>query len=1025
MSVPAPLLHLIEVFGRNAEAYRRGAINETETRVQFIDPLFGLLGWDMHNTRGYSEAFKDVVHEDAVRIEGTPRAPDYGFRVGGQRVFFLEAKKPAVNLEQDASPALQLRRYAWTCKLPLSILTDFEEFAVYDTRVKPVKTDKASAARIQFIRYTEYPEQWERLSAVFSKEAVLQGSFHKYAEAATGKKGTAGVDTEFLAEIERWRDTLARTIALRNPALSQRELNFAVQKTIDRIIFLRMCEDRGIEPYGQLLALVNGAQVYPRLLELFFAADQRYNSGLFHFHREKDVAEAHDSLTPAIALDDKPLKDIFRALYYPDCPYQFSVLPIQILGDVYEQFLGKVIRLTPGHQAKIEYKPEVRKAGGVQYTPAFVTGAIVKNTIGTLIARIVEGAAAISDAARRYASVLAAVDKLTICDPACGSGSFLIAAYQYLLDWYLQWYVQHEALALKAKTPPIHQTRNGEWRLATAEKKRILLNSMFGVDIDSQAVEVTKLSLLLKVLEGENEESINTQLKLFHERALPNLSSNIKCGNSLIGPDFYAQHEMQLLDEEERLRINVFDWRAAFPRVFSASDAGFSAIIGNPPYVRQETLGAAFKQYAATHFSTYAGTADLYVYFIEQGHKLLQKGGLLGFICCNKFMRASYGRALRQFLAKNTTIRSIIDFGELPVFKGAATFPALIYTENTACVNQRFLHAAIKRLDFTSLDEEVAAVGQELDDSALRGDNWTLAPAHEVALFEKMKQRGIPLGEYVQGRLYYGIKTGYNQAFVIDAATRARLIKEDANSAELIKPFVIGDDIRKYHIRRQDRYLILIPCGWTRASSDGARGAWDWFAKNYPAIASHLEPHKEACIKRADQGEYWWELRPCDYYRLFESAKIIYPDIAKESRMTLDRSGIFFGNTAYMIPVDDPYLLSILNSRLVFHYYRRNASVLGDAEKGGRMRWFTQDVIRIPIRVIDFNNADDKKCHQQMTQHVETMLGLHKRLAAVRTPGERSQLENQITATDRLIDQLVYQLYGLTDDEIRIVEQQA
>ena len=191
MPVPDKLLHLIEVFDRNAEAYHRGSINETETRVQFIDPMFELLGWDVRNTSGYAEAFKDVVHEDTVRIEGTPSAPDYSFRIGGSRVFFLEAKRPAVNIEQDSSPALQLRRYGWTCKLPLGVLTDFGEFAVYDTRVKPAKTDKVTVARVQFIRYTEYPDKWDEIAATFSKEAVLQGSFHKYAESATAKKGTA------------------------------------------------------------------------------------------------------------------------------------------------------------------------------------------------------------------------------------------------------------------------------------------------------------------------------------------------------------------------------------------------------------------------------------------------------------------------------------------------------------------------------------------------------------------------------------------------------------------------------------------------------------------------------------------------------------------------------------------------------------------------------------------------------------------------------------------------------------------
>ncbi len=361
------------------------------------------------------------------------------------------------------------------------------------------------------------------------------------------------MDAAFLAEIERWRDLLARNIALRNPGLSQRTLNFAVQPTIDRIIFLRICEDRGIEPYGTLLSLPNGAQVYARLVQLFRRADDRYNSGLFHFGEEKGRGEPPDTLTPGLAIDDKVLRDILKNLYYPDSPYEFSVLPADILGQVYEQFLGKVIRLTAGHQAKVEEKPEVRKAGGVYYTPTYIVDYIVQQTVGKLL----EG---------KRPGPQGGVSKLRILDPACGSGSFLIGAYQYLLDWHRDQYLADgpERWA-SGRTPRIFQSRHGDWRLTTDERKRILLNNIYGVDIDPQAVEVTKLSLLLKVLEGEDEQTLGQQLALFPERALPDLASNIKCGNSLIGPDFYDGRQLALLDEDEALRINVFDWQAAFP----------------------------------------------------------------------------------------------------------------------------------------------------------------------------------------------------------------------------------------------------------------------------------------------------------------------------------------------------------------------------------------------------------------------------------------------------------------------------
>ena len=227
------------------------------------------------------------------------------------------------------------------------------------------------------------------------------------------------------------------------------------------------------------------------------------------------------------------LKDIFKDLYYPDSPYEFSVLPADILGHIYEQFLGKVIRLTPAHRAVVEEKPEVRKAGGVYYTPTYIVDYIVKHTVGKLI----EG------------KTPNQVSKLRVLDPACGSGSFLLGAYQRLLDWHLAWYSENEPEKhRKGRKTKIFQGPGGDWRLTTAEKKRILLNNIYGVDIDLQAVEVTKLSLLLKVLEGENEETLGKNLRLFHERALPDLGQNIKCGNSLIGPNFYENRQLSLID---------------------------------------------------------------------------------------------------------------------------------------------------------------------------------------------------------------------------------------------------------------------------------------------------------------------------------------------------------------------------------------------------------------------------------------------------------------------------------------------
>ena len=241
MTAPQAILDLVARFQMHKDSYMAAKYNETQVRREFVDPFFKALGWDNDNENGYAEAYKDVVHEDALKIDGNIKAPDYAFRIGGTRKFFLEAKKPSVNIKHAISPAYQLRRYAWSAKLPLSILTDFEEFAVYDCRVKPTKSDRPSVARTAYYRFEDYAENWQEIDTIFSREAILKGSFDKYADGNKRKRGTAQVDDAFLEEIESWRAALARNIALRNRGLSVRELNTAVQRTIDRVIFFAHC----------------------------------------------------------------------------------------------------------------------------------------------------------------------------------------------------------------------------------------------------------------------------------------------------------------------------------------------------------------------------------------------------------------------------------------------------------------------------------------------------------------------------------------------------------------------------------------------------------------------------------------------------------------------------------------------------------------------------------------------------------------------------------------------------------------
>jgi type I restriction-modification system DNA methylase subunit len=965
MPAPREICDLVDRFAEHADAYRSGAYNETQLRREFVDPMFKALGWDMDNLSGYAEAYKDVIHEDAIKIGGATKAPDYCFRIGGTRKFFLEAKKPSVDINRDAPPAFQLRRYAWSAKLPLSILTDFEEFAVYDCRVKPVLNDKAGVARVFYLGFNEYVSRWDEIETIFSREAILKGSFDKFAESNKAKRGTAQVDDAFLGEIENWRADLARNLASRNPQLSQRDLNFSVQRTIDRIVFLRICEDRRIEVYGRLQALLNGEHTYDRMRQLFRQADERYNSGLFHFQKEKNRIEPPDDLTPGLEIDDAILKKIIKRLYYPESPYEFSVLSADILGQVYEQFLGKVIRLTEGHQAKIEDKPEVKKAGGVYYTPTYIVDYIVKSTVGKLLENKTPKQAA----------------KLRILDPACGSGSFLIGAYQYLLDWHRDWFVIHEPKKrATGRAPVIYQASGGEWKLTTTERKRILLQNIFGVDIDAQAVETTKLSLLLKVLEGESEQSLATQLRFFHERALPDLGRNIKCGNSLIGPDFYEQSEMGLLDEEDRYRTNVFDWHSEFPEIIKAG--GFDAVIGNPPY------GAYFydedKEYLKAKYPFQTYQLDSYLLFLEKAVRdLLREGGFYGMIIPNPWLTNLLQTSVRRFVVQKTRVHSIVHF-KFPVFPKVVVDTEILVLEKTKFDRWDVDVSVVDKIEFflsPALKANILHIKhsqqewQELDGDVI---NIFLTQA-EKKLAAKCKKLGVRLDSFYE--INVGVKP-YQVGKGTPPQTREivdeRPFDSDRKESSSYRPYLRGMDIGRFNIAPlQTRFLRYGP----------------WLAEPRPA-AKFDAPEKIFMRQTGDR---------------------LVAALDREKRLCLN-------NMHVLVPigarVSTSFLLGLINSTLLNWYYRTLNPEVGEALAEVKRA----NVAKLPIRDMDLDDRADKVRHDHMVELVERMLELHSELNAAKTTHAKINVQRQITATDALIDKLVCELYELTPDEVKVVE---
>jgi type I restriction-modification system DNA methylase subunit len=881
--------------------------------------------------------------------------------------------------------------------LPLSIVTDFEEFAIYDCRQKPDKNDKASKSRLLYFTFRDYAEKWDDISAIFSKDAVLKGSFDRYAVTTKGKRGTTEVDSAFLEEIENWRNHLAHNIALRNANLTQRELNFAVQQTIDRIIFLRICEDRGIEPYGRLQSLASGTDIYTRLTKLFREADDRYNSGLFHFTQEKQRAGAPDELTLHLNIDDKPLKEIFKNLYYPDCPYVFSVFGADILGSVYEQFLGKVIRLTAGNRAVVEDKPEVKKAGGVFYTPAYIVQYIVQHTVGKLL----EG------------KTSKQAEGIRILDPACGSGSFLIGAYQHLLDWYLAHYVEEGAEKnSKGKAALIRPSSSGEWRLTTAEKKRILLEHIYGVDIDTQAVEVTKLSLLLKVLEGESGETLTSQMKLFHERVLPDLDRNIQCGNSLIGPDFY---DGQLdLDDEGAQRINVFDWQAAFPQVFKAG--GFDAVIGNPPYIRIQRLNESSPQeidfYKQSYTTAAKGNYDIYVIFIERGLQLLNRIGKLGFILPNKFFTTDYGGALRDLLWKGRHIESIVDFGHEQVFE-ATTYTCLLFLSRAKQTELQFARATPNKEDLQTAPFLV------IDQNKLGSESWSFSDANTSALIKKLHSNGVRLLD-LPASMSRGSSTGHDEAYLV-SYEEARQLEQG-----ILRTPLFATDFGRYEFRPSGKWRIIFPYAKENENyhlvSESALGS------TFPKTYTHLKSYKSKLEERK-QFKEWTAFSAPRNLLLHDRAQIAIPLLANKGMFALiptELQGSLcpMASGGFTITIHDrcamkpEYVLGLLNSHLLFWLLRLKSNVF----RGGWITCTKQYVGELPIHRINLTDHAEKEEHEKLVALVEKMLALHQQLAAAKTPQDTTLLQRQIAATDNQIDQLVYALYGLTDEEIALVE---
>jgi type I restriction-modification system DNA methylase subunit len=670
-------------------------------------------------------------------------------------------------------------------------------------------------------------------------------------------------------------------------------------------------------------------------------------------------------LTPSLKVDDNVLKDIIKTLYLPAGPYEFSVFPADILGQVYEQFLGKVI-IKKGRTVEPEEKPEVKKAGGVYYTPTYIVEYIVKHTVG----KLVEG------------KTPEEVSQLRVLDPACGSGSFLIGAYQYLLDWHLTYYEEQiKKHKVKPALLPVYERAKDRYRLTLPERKRILLNNIYGVDIDAQAVEVTKLSLLLKVLEGESRASVQGEVDHTH-RALPDLGNNIKCGNSLVSPDINTVLEARgfsPLSDEEWHKINPFDWQTEFAPIFK--QGGFDAVIGNPPYLASYSresvqMEPLTKEYYSLTYETVSGRINSFVIFMERGTAILRSNGLLGFIVPKTFLMMTAYIKMREALVRQT-IEQVVLCGE-DVFPDANVPSALVVVSKRKC--ERVQSVLVYKLD-SSIELSLRAtlkVSHIVDDPEYRINAELDEPIQ--AVLDKISSSSQAM---------------HNLAITEDGINpgpfRSHLVKSQKDNPKDVK-LIEGKDFKRY-----------TPIAWR-----GLHFLWDkdWLKKHQPK-----HPNSIAVLGKEE--------------RFLATSKIVTRQTAAGIIATLDTNQYYSTNSVHttrLIKVDgmlkNEFLLGVLNSLLIKFFFAKSfkeKEVAFPQVKVNKLR-------QLPIRTIDFKDKADKARHDKMVRLVTKMLDLNKKLPEAKAPGEHEKIERQIKATDREIDLLVYELYGLTEEEIAIVE---
>lgn len=936
---------LISKYDADKSYYHSERYNETLLRSDFLDPLFEALGWDIKNNSGLSISEREVLLEEPLKagVAEHTKKPDYTFRLFAERKFFLEAKKPSVNILTNPGPAQQVRRYGFTAGLKISVLSNFEDLAIYDMSISVSPSDPVSKALIKKIHYTEYTECFEELVRLLGHDSVYNGTFDKeWSNLGAKVDKTAPVDSYFLNQINTWRVMLGRDIYNTYPRIDLTTLNDCVQSYMNKILFLRVCEDRNIEVYKGLLSLADKGD-FSQLISKFHAADRKYNSGLF-------ASVAADKLLSSESIS---FWSIIRQLYYPECPYSFSVLSSDVLGRIYELFLTQKLSVVDGELQLVDKPENVDK--DVVSTPTYV----IRELLSKSVRAKCEGLG------------FEEITQMSFADIACGSGAFLLELYGLLCDIAIDYFVEHDRSALI-------QTSVGTYRLGFEYKKKILISCIFGVDKDYNAVEATKFGLLLKLLENEDVNTVSDIHPI-----LPHLDNNIVWGNSIIDSNMVA--------DKDRDVVNPYDFEGI----------RFDAIVGNPPYMKTEDMKNItplefdlYKKYYQTAYKQF----DKYFLFIERAFGLLKEEGVLAFIVPSKFMKVGAGMRLRQMISTSKCLSDLTSFGANLVFADKSTYTCLVVLSKHP--QQNFSYTEVNDIDGWIAKNNTACSCDIKPESIIGKGTWILYPKSLDDVFHSIIAKSVTLSSIVgEDNIFNGIQTSAVQTYVIGSfATDAEYVYFKHNGKEYkiekryTRPFFKtsrGDDaLNTYHTfkpnsvliypyeRREDGVIDIVPLKQIQAE---APNLYAYLIDNKKVLSA---PGRSILPKPTTNDEWHRYGRRQSLSMDSVKTKIIVGVLSRGNKYGIDTNGVFLvsGGTAGYCAVGIPdeslyspyYIQAVLNSK----YVEWIASLRGEIFRGGFIARGTKVLKDMPIRVINFNDADEKSLHDRIVEQQKKLIEL-------------------------------------------------